>query len=128
MCEADVAKIIFVLVCMMIAMASVPAQASVDKERIYLLQMINQLNALQPLLLAAAAEEDKFQRVRFHYTSFKDSNGRSHNGVLEDIIELKANLHGRLVILAKQPNHFKPIIGDYAERHKILKAESQHAN
>ena len=49
------------------------AMASPEQERVYLLQLIHQIDAMKPTLLAAQQEQSKTARVQFHYTSYQDA-------------------------------------------------------
>jgi len=92
---------------------SYAAYASNEQERIYLVQLINQLDALKPTILAAAREQPKNQRVTFHYHAWKDANGQSHNGLLEDITLIKQGIEEKLHSTAIEPRTAKPLQGDY---------------
>lgn len=56
-----------------------------SKEDVYLKQIYNQLDAIQPFIMAAQKAQLKNQRIQFHYTKYKDNQGNWHNGLLEDI-------------------------------------------
>ena len=87
--------------------------ASEAQERVYLIQMLNQLNAIQPLMIAAEKEQPKNQRIQFHYTQFRDSQGQLHNGLLEDIQAIKAGIEEKLNQVSIEPRTTAPIEGDY---------------
>ncbi len=57
--------------------------------------------------------QDKFQRVQFHYIAFQDADGRKHNGVLDDLDEIKKSIQKRLISISMQPHKFTKIQGDY---------------
>ena len=58
--------------------------------------MINQLDALKPLIIAANKEQEPNARIKFHYTFYRDFNGITHNGLLEDIHEIKKGIQEKL--------------------------------
>ena len=89
------------------------ASADTEQEDIYLTQILNQLNAVKPLILAAAREQPKSNRVQFHYSKFVDSSGAFHNGLLEDLDEIEYGIRQKLKTIPDEPNLFKPITGDY---------------
>jgi RAQPRD family integrative conjugative element protein len=89
------------------------AIASEANERIYLLQMMNQLEAMKPLLIAAAKEQNKNSRLQFHYMAYRDFNGKLQNGLLEDINEIKNGIQDKLNDSGNEPRHFQAIKGDY---------------
>ena len=112
---------ITMLVAIVAGMCSLQAVASDTKEKIYLTQMINQLNALKPLVIAANKEQENDLRVRFHYISYRDSNGSLHNGLLEDITEIQNGIQAKLNRTINEPHHFQTIKGDYLD-FKTVKA------
>lgn len=95
---------------------SVQVYASPEQEQLYLVQLLNQLDALTPTLLAAQQEEPKNQRVQFHYTAWRDSHGQMHNGVLEDIKTIKQGILEKLNNTAIEPRVVKPISADYLDK------------
>ncbi len=92
------------------AMAS---EDSAEKEKMYLVQMINQLDALRPLIIAAQNEQPKNNRIQFHYTDYRDSSGKLHNGLLEDVTAIKQGLEEKLNQTSTEPHQFRAIKGDY---------------
>jgi len=110
------------VIAMLMAVISTQVLANEEQERIYLIQMINQLDALKPLLLAAANEEPKNIRSQFHYIAFRDADGKLHNGLLEDINEIKLGIKARLGQTIIGPHNFQAIKGDYIN-HDIVKID-----
>jgi len=82
-------------------------------EKIYLTQILNQLNTMQPLILAAKQEQPPNTRVQFHYTRYKDAKGQWHNGVLEDVQAIKSGIAEKLNDTSIEPRVFAPVRGDY---------------
>lgn len=82
-------------------------------ESIYLKQILNQLEAIKPLVLAASKEQPKNMRVQFHYIHYQDMSGNHHNGLLEDIEEIEKGVQARLSQPTTEPHRFAPIKGDY---------------
>jgi len=87
--------------------------ASTEQENRYLIQVLNQLDAMKPLILAAKKEESEHQRMQFHYTAWRDSHGQLHNGLLEDIQAIKAGIAEKLHAPTIEPRVMDPIQGDY---------------
>lgn len=92
---------------------STTALADRTQERIYLQQILNQLNAIQPLILAAQGEQPKNTRIHFHYTQYRDTKGRLHNGLLEDVQAIQRGVSAELNHTRVEPRSFKPLQGDY---------------
>lgn len=87
--------------------------ASETQEKIYLLQLLNQLNAMQPMISAAEKAQVKGSRIQFHYTNYRTSDGKLRHGLLDDIAEIKAGIKERLEQLSIEPRQVMPIKGDY---------------
>jgi RAQPRD family integrative conjugative element protein len=105
--------IINIFVTIGLAFISLNAIAGEAEERIYLTQIINQLHAIKPLIVAASKEQPKKNRIQFHYTSYRDLNGKQHNGLLDDINEIENGIKEKLEKIPSAPHTFQPIKGDY---------------
>lgn len=103
------------IILFILAMISLNVLADENHEKIYLTQMLNQLNALKPLIFSAAHEQDKQARIEFHYTEYHDSNGIQHNGLLEDINNIEGGIRAKLNQQYHEPRYFPAIKGDYIE-------------
>ena len=90
--------------------------ASDTQERIYLVQILNQLSAIQPFVIAAAKEQPINLRTKFHYARYQDDQGHWHNGLLEDIQSIKQGVEEKLNSALVEPRVITPISGDYLER------------
>jgi RAQPRD family integrative conjugative element protein len=91
--------------------------SSEEKENMYLIQILNQLDTLKPLVIAASKEQPENLREKFHYIAFKDQNGKSHNGLIEDINELIKGIQEKVRREGEEPHVFQAIKGDYINRH-----------
>lgn len=105
------------LMALIISSTSLPILASEEMERIYLTQILNQLHAIRPLIIQAAKEQPKTNRIQFHYTAFHDVNGH-HHGMIEDIDAIEKGIREKLHDTPNAPHHIKPINGDYIEHVK----------
>ena len=99
----------------LILVMSQSVYASDDQERIYLTQVLNQLHAIKPLIVAAAREQPTCNRVKFHYTRFRRPDGKVSNGIIDDINEIENGIKEKLYQSSISPHTFKPIKGDYVE-------------
>ena len=104
---------IYAAMTILTSMLSMQAAANDLKERIYLTQIINQLNAIKPLIIAANKEQEKNLRIRFHYTTYRDSNEKLHNGLLEDINDIQNGIQAKLNLTSGEIRHFQPVKDDY---------------
>lgn len=91
------------------------AFADEAQEKVYLTQIINELDAIQPLILAAQTQQAKNTRTQFHYTHYRDSQGQLHNGLLEDVQAIKLGITQALNQLPVEPRVVIPIQGDYTK-------------
>jgi RAQPRD family integrative conjugative element protein len=109
----EIKKIFFCILIFLLLTITSTSFASEKQEREYLLQLLNQLDAMQPLIIAAEKEQPKNLRVQFHYTKFKDSEGQIHNGLLEDIEAIRGGIKEKLNETQIEPRVVTPIAGDY---------------
>ncbi len=84
-----------------------------NKENIYLKQILNQLDAIQPLIIAAEKSQPKNQRIQFHYNKYKDDHGVIHNGLIEDIQTIRSGLNQKLNQISVEPRSVVALKGDY---------------
>lgn len=106
-------KTILILIPLFLLITATSSFADEAKERIYLVQILNQLDAVQPIILAAAKEQPKNIRIQFHYTRYTDAKGQVHNGLLEDIQAIRAGIEQKLNQTSVEPRVVQPIKGDY---------------
>lgn len=92
--------------------------ANESDERIYLIQILNQLDAMQPMIIAAQKAEPLNTRIRFHYTKFTDAQGNVRNGLLEDIQSIKQGIEEEINKVPIEPRVIKAINGDYINKFK----------
>jgi RAQPRD family integrative conjugative element protein len=85
------------------------------KEKMYLTQILNQIDAMQPLIIAAEKSQPSNTRIKFHYIRYRDSHGNLHNGLLEDIQAIKSGITQKLNDTSVEPRIITPIKGDYLE-------------
>lgn len=94
------------------------ALASEETERVYLIQIVNQLHAAKSLIVAADREQPKHLRMQFHYSHFQDANGQHHNGLMDDINLIESGIREKLEHTPSAPHLIKPISGDYIDHQK----------
>lgn len=101
--------------CLLACIFLIPAisNASENLEKSYLLQILNQLEATKPLILAASKEQLPHLRVQFHYKAYQDYRGVMHNGLFEDINEIEKGIQDKLSQISSEPHQFESIKGDY---------------
>lgn len=105
-------KILFNILSIVICISH-PAFAEENQEKIYLIQMIHQLEALKKLTMAAEKEQVINSRIQFHYRAYVDSSNKLHNGLFEDIHEIEKGIKEKLQQTTTEPHRFQAIKGDY---------------
>jgi RAQPRD family integrative conjugative element protein len=104
------------IIAILISLSTLKVMASESQEKIYLTQIVNQLDAIRPLIIAANQEQEKYEkytRTKFHYLSYRDVSGVRHNGLLEDVNAIKKGIQAKLNQTVSEPRHFQKINGDY---------------
>lgn len=104
---------------LLLSLFSLQSIANDAKEKIYLIQIINQLEATKQLIIAANNEQIKYTRIKFHYTFYDDANGVRHNGLLEDIQAVQQGIQEKLNQTSIEPRHFEAIKGDYLDHENV---------
>lgn len=89
--------------------------ADTEPENIYLIQILNALHAIQPLILAAEKQQPLNTRISFHYTKFQDVQGQWHDGLLEDIQSIESGIKEQLSSVSVEPRTITPLKGDYLD-------------
>lgn len=115
-------KIAYLIVSFLSLAISINTYANEEQERIYLIQIINQLHAIKPLVIAAAREQPRLNRIQFHYAAYKDAEGKSHPGLLEDLKTIENGIQEKLNHLAIEPRTVAALQGDYINQGKASEA------
>lgn len=95
---------------------AVQAQASTAQMNQTMVRMINQIDALFPLVAQASKEQDKTARVQFHFNEWTDANGDKHAGLKENLLEIRAALVNQINQSNLTPKQIAPMNGDYVGR------------
>lgn len=91
------------------------AIASPEQERVYLLQLVHQIDVMKPTLLAAEREQSKTLRIQFHYTAYRDAQGQWRPGVWEDLQKIRAGIEEKLENAPVDARTLEPVQGDYRD-------------
>lgn len=83
-----------------------------------LVRIINQLNAIKPIIKEAERIQSEDAPVKLHLSAFKGSDGRMHNGVGEDIELIRKGLIAYLNKPVIAPQKVLPVEGDFIEAPK----------
>lgn len=80
-----------------------------------LVQIINQINAINPLLEEARSQQAKNTRIKLHIDRFQGSDNKSHNGLQEDLNAIKQSLIAYINKPAVEPRKITPLQLDYVD-------------
>lgn len=95
---------------------SVTGQANNANLNETLVRIINQINAIMPLLEEAKTEVDPKARIQLHIESFKDDKGQHHAGVREDLLMIRNGLIDYINQPVIAPRKMKPLNNDFVRK------------
>ncbi len=88
-------------------------QASEEALNQTLVRVINQINAIMPLLDEAQTEIEPNTRIQLHIESFEGSDGKSHPGLRNDLLAIRNSLIDYINKPAIEPKTIKPLALDF---------------
>lgn len=103
-------RFIFIL---MISTASFTTYASDIALNQTLVRIINQLNAIMPLLDEAQSEVEPNTRIQLHIESFEGSDGKQHAGLRQDVLSIRNGLIDYINKPAIEPKTIQPLALDF---------------
>jgi RAQPRD family integrative conjugative element protein len=104
----------------LMSLFALEAIANETHEKMYLTQIIHQLEAMKPWVLSANHAQEKNARIQFHYLSYRDFKGLLHPGLLDDINAIQKGIEAKLNDEIPEPRHFPAIKGDYLETEQVV--------
>ena len=81
-----------------------------------LVRIINQINAIMPLLDEAQAEINTNARIQLHIESVKDDEGHHYAGVREDLLMIRNGLIDYINQPVIAPRKIKPLNNDFVRK------------
>lgn len=81
-----------------------------------LVRVINQINAILPLLDEAKEEVKPDSRIMFQVESFIGADGKKHPGLRDDLLSIRNSLIAFINAPALEPKNIKPLALDYVGR------------
>ncbi|HFL2715773.1 TPA: hypothetical protein ACGWTM_002961 [Legionella pneumophila] len=78
-----------------------------------LVRVINQINAIMPLLDEAQTEIEPNSRIQLHIDTFKDASGITHAGLRTDLLSIRNALIEYINKPALEPKTIKPLALDF---------------
>ncbi len=104
------------LLTLMLVFISLTAQANNPNLNETLVRIINQINAIMPLLDEAQNELNPNARIQLHIESFKDDEGHHHAGVRENLLMIRNGLIDYINQPVIAPRKIKPLNHDFVSK------------
>ena len=98
---------------LIISFTSVTTQASDEALNQTLVRVINQINAIMPLLDEAQSEIEPNIRIKLHIETFEGADGKSHSGVRKDLLLIRNALIDYINKPPIEPKTIKPLKLDF---------------
>ncbi len=95
---------------------SVTGHANNENLNETLVRIINQINAIMPLLDEAQAELNPNARIQLNIGSFNDDEGHHHAGVREDLLMIRNGLIDYINQPVIAPRKIKPLNNDFVRK------------
>lgn len=99
-----------VILSLIFSCSSFATQAELNQT---LVRIINQINAILPLLDEAKEEMEAGSRIRLHIESFEGSDNQKHAGVRDDLLAIRQGLIDYINKPAIEPKTVKPLKFDF---------------
>lgn len=96
-----------------LALGCSSAFADTAQMKTTLVKIVNQLEAIKPLINQAKSEQSANPRVKVHFDSWIDTDGKKHNGLRQDIENIQAALISAINAQNADPREYQPIKGDF---------------
>ena len=104
-------KRLFLIV--MLSLSCFTVYASDETLNQTLVRVINQINAIMPLLDEAKTEIEPNSRIQLHIESFEGSDGKIHFGLRTDLLVIRNALIDYINTPAIEPKTIKPLALDF---------------
>ena len=102
-----------VALCCVLSFMSLTCVASEAELNRTLVRVINQINAILPLLDEAQEEIEPNARIRLHVDAFEGADGKVHAGVRDDLQQVRNALVAYINKPAVEPKTVKPLAFDF---------------
>lgn len=100
---------------LLVLMLSLPFTSHASEEALNqtLVRVINQINAVMPLLDEAQREIEPNTRIQLHIESFEGADGKTHAGLRNDLLAIRNALIDYINKPAIEPKTIKPLSLDF---------------
>lgn len=102
--------------CLIMLMTSFVSYANKANLNETLVRIINQINAIKPLLNEAKSEINSNARIQLHIERFIDSNGLKHPGLRDDLLSIRNALIDYINHPTIAPRKIKPLAMDFVSK------------
>ncbi len=92
-----------------------PVSASESTFRDSLVGIINQLQAMKPLIVQAENAQPPHARVQLHFTPWQSADGQWHSGLQTDLNQIQAALIAALNTTQVEPRTVLPLKADFID-------------
>jgi len=97
----------------LVTLASLSAHASDEALNQTLVRVINQINAVMPLLDEAKSEVEPNARITLNIDTFEGADGKSHPGLRDDLLSIRNSLIDYINKPVVAPKTIKPLALDF---------------
>ncbi|HBB6940315.1 TPA: hypothetical protein I9553_002428 [Legionella pneumophila] len=104
------------LICLALLISSFTTHANDSNLNETLVRIINQINAIKPLLDEAQSEISPNARIQLHIEGFKDAEGHYHAGLRDDLFAIRNGLIDYINQPAIAPRKVKPLALDFVRK------------
>ncbi|HAT7972130.1 TPA: hypothetical protein JA976_06720 [Legionella pneumophila] len=103
---------------LLVLMLSLPFASHASDEALNqtLVRVINQINAVMPLLDEAQSEIEPNTRIQLHIESFEGADGKTHAGLRNDLLAIRNALIDYINKPAIEPKTIKPLSLDFIRK------------
>jgi len=101
------------LLLMLMLILPLASHASEEALNQTLVRVINQINAVMPLLDEAQSEIEPNTRIQLHIESFEGADGKTHAGLRNDLLAIRNALIDYINKPAIEPKTIKPLSLDF---------------
>ncbi|MBA2648198.1 MAG: hypothetical protein H0U75_01145 [Legionella sp.] len=103
---------------LLMLMLSLPCAMYASEEALNqtLVRVINQINAIMPLLDEAQDEIEPNTRIQLHIESFEGADGKKHTGLRNDLLVIRNALIDYINKPAIEPKTIKPLSHDFISK------------
>ena len=98
---------------LMVTLSSITAHASDEALNQTLVRVINQINAVMPLLDEAKTEVEPNARITLHIDIFEGADGKPHEGLRDDLLSIRNALIDYINKPVIAPKTIQPLALDF---------------